>query len=543
MVNSTSKEEFMTSTKEYAMTVSGFSQNKATQKLKLLAEHPFDLTKEGNLTPQRLAKFTAESCGYRLLYGTERITEEVMQSLLDLAHESQALEKMQKMQSGEVMNFIQGFPSENRPALHTAVRDFFESPNTAKPAAAAAQTAKKEVEKLKGFISKIDAENKFSHLVMIGIGGSELGPHANYLALKHLLKKGRTIDFIGNTDPDNAADVLRGINLSKTLVVVVSKAGTTLETLSNEKLLRQRFIEAGLKPQEHFIAVTGEGSPMDNPKNYLEIFHIWDWVGGRFSGSSMVGGVMMAFAFGFDVYWEFLKGANAMDKAALNQDVNKNIPLLGALLEVWNHNFLGYPTLAVVPYSYALSRYSAHLQQVEMESNGKRIDQRGQAVDFQTGPIIWGEPGNNAQHSFYQLIHQGTATVPVELIGFKQDQYQQDLKIDGTTLQEKLLGNLFAQMIALATGKKDENPNKVFPGNRPSHVLLAKRLTPFTLGALFAYFEHKVVFEGFIWGINSFDQEGVQLGKVLAKKIIERLAGEGDSYPLGDAFLKHLETL
>jgi glucose-6-phosphate isomerase len=284
---------------------------------------------------------------------------------------------------------------------------------------------------------------------------------------------------------------------------------------------------------------------MDDRKRYLESFYIWDWVGGRYSTTSMVGGVMLSFAFGFDVYWDFLKGVNAMDKQALNPSIKKNIPLLGALLSVWNRSFLHYPTLALIPYSQPLSRYSAHIQQVEMESNGKHIDQNGNQVDYATGPVIWGEPGTNAQHSFYQLIHQGTDIIPLEFIGYALSQNGEDSKWNGTTLQQKLLSNLFAQAIALAVGQKSDNPNQQFKGNRPSHTLLGKQLTPFALGALLGYFEHKVAFEGFIWGINSFDQEGVQLGKVLAKKLIDRFSDPKNTkpYPLGDAFINQLSQM
>ncbi len=540
----------MTSLKDMPQLASEFMRYKATLRLKHLAENPYDLTREGNLNPKRLATFTSEACGYKFLYGTERIDEEVMRGLIDLAVESQALQKMERMQAGEVMNFIQGYPSENRPVLHTAARDFFDSPNQGKGAVEAQALCRKEVEKLKKFIEKIDKEGRFTDLIAIGIGGSDLGPKAHYLALKHLQKKGRNVYFISNIDPDDTAMVLRQVDLKKALVLVISKSGTTLETMVNEEFLRRHFQTAGLKAEEHFVSVSGEGSPLDNPKRYLECFHIWDWVGGRFSTTSMCGGVTLSFACGFEVYWDLLRGANAMDKAALKSDIGQNLPLLGALLGIWNRDFLHMATLAVIPYSQALSRYSAHLQQVDMESNGKRIDQQGHPVDFDTGPIVFGEPGTSAQHSFYQLLHQGTTPSPLEFIGFKQNVCNQDIEIQGTTSQEKLLANLFAQAIALATGKGSDNPNKVFPGNRPSHILLAKQLSPFTLGALLSYYENKVAFQGFIWGINSFDQEGVQLGKELATRIISRIAdqkgqgrGESKPYPLGDAFLKYLETL
>lgn len=528
-------------------TESDFSQYQATKQLTLLAKQPIDLTKNGVLTPERLEKFCLQAAGYKLLYGTERVTEEVIERLFDLAKESQALEKMRKMQAGEIMNVIEGYSSENRPALHTAARDFFNQPSQGKAAIEASKLCRKEIDKLKALIAKIDRDNSFTDLVMIGIGGSDLGPQANYQALIAYLKPGRKVHFIANVDPDDTALKLKDLDLKKCLVAVVSKSGETLETQTNEEFVRSLFQKAGLKPEEHFIAITGEGSPMDNPKRYLERLHIWDWIGGRFSTTSVLGGMVLSFAYGFDVYWEFLKGANLMDKTALNQNLHENIPLFGALLGIWNHNFLCYPTLAVIPYSQVLIRWAAHIQQVDMESNGKQVDKKGRKVNFQTGPIIWGEPGTNAQHSFFQLIHQGTAIIPLEFIGYKKSQFQEDFEFNGTTSQEKLLANLFAQSLALAAGLHDDNPNKCFPGNRPSHILLGEELTPFSLGALLSYFENKVAFQGFIWNINSFDQPGVQLGKVLANKIINRIRVKkgtlkSEPYPLGDALLKHLDS-
>lgn len=525
-----------------------FTQYRAFEKLKRLAQEPFDLTAPGNLTPQRLSHFCAEACGYQFLYGTERVTDQVIEVLAELAEESQALVKMQKMQAGEIVNFIEGYPSEKRAALHTATRDLFKNPNSSKKAAEAAQLAAAELAKLKTFISKIDAEKRYTDMIMIGIGGSDLGPRAHYLALQHLSKQGRRVRFISNIDPDDAAMALRHINLSKTLVVVVSKTGTTLETFSNEEFVRARFKKEGLKPEEHFISVTCPNTPMDDPKKYLECFHFWEWVGGRFCTTSMAGGVMLSFAFGIEVFQELLQGANAMDKTALQSDLNHNLPLLAALLSIWNRNFLHYPTTALIPYSQALSRFPAHIQQVEMESNGKRIDKQGQVFDFATAPIIWGEPGTNGQHSFYQLIHQGTDIIPLVFIAYRESQCQEDIEVQGTTLQQKLLANVFAQMIALATGQANDNPNKVFPGNRPSSLLLGTQLTPFALGALLSFFEHRTAFEGFIWDINSFDQEGVQLGKVLAGRILDLfLAEKGIAdqkpFPLGEALLRQLKKM
>lgn len=525
-----------------------FPRLTASQQLTRLAENPIDLTAEGVLTPDRLKSMVSTSCGYKFLYGTERVTPEVMECLKRLADETQAVAKMQKMQDGEVINVIEGFPSDNRCVLHTAMRDFFDDPITAPKAKEAVKLAQDEHAKLKRFLAQIDSENRFTDLVAVAIGGSDLGPKALYLSLQHLSRPGRRVHFISNIDPDAVAQVLKDVDLSKTLVVVVSKSGSTLETIANETFLRKRFAEQGISTEGHFVSVTAKGSPMDNTKHYRECFHMWDYVGGRFSATSMGGALTLAFAYGYDVLWELLKGAHAMDKAARVNDIKTNLPLLGALLSIWNHNFLGHPTLAFVPYCELLFRFPAHIQQVVMESNGKRIDRHGVPVDFDTGPIVWGEPGTSAQHSFYQLIHQGTDPVPLELVGFKECAYGHDEDVQGTTSQEKLLANLFAQALALAMGRKHDNPNKVFPGNRPSHILLGKQLTPFSLGALFAYIEHKVVFEGFMWDINSFDQEGVELGKVLANKILglfpQRRSGTANgSFPQGEALLSHLDTL
>lgn len=512
-----------------------------SKKLKELAKCPYDLTKQGALNPERIGKYSAEACGYKLLYSTERVNDGVMQALLDLSLQTKVFEKMDAMQAGEVCNKIEGFPSENRKALHTATRDFFH-PNPSPAAKEAAALAKKEIDKLKAFMPKLD---QFKDLVMIGIGGSNLGPQAHYLALEHLKKPGKNVHFICNVDPDETAMVLSQVDLKNTIVLVVSKSGTTLETATNEELVKARFREAALDPKKHFIAITGQGSPMDNKVKYLESFYIWDWIGGRFSTTSMVGGVLLAFAFGFDVYYEFLRGVSSMDKAALNRDLSHNLPLLGALLGIWNRNFLHIPTEALIPYSRALSRWSAHIQQVAMESNGKHIDKQGRFVDYPTGPIIWGEPGTNGQHSFFQLIHQGTDVIGLEFVGYLENQCGKDLEYGGTTSQQKLISNLLAQSIALATGEKSDNPNKDFAGNRPSHLLIGTQLTPHSLGVLLGYYEHKIAFQGFVWGINSFDQEGVQLGKVLAGRIINCFADKKNrkGYPVADAFLKQIETL
>lgn len=264
---------------------------------------------------------------------------------------------------------------------------------------------------------------------------------------------------------------------------------------------------------------------MDDPSRYLASFYMYEYIGGRYSATSMVGAVTMGFVLGFDAVMEILRGAHEMDLAAEERDIRCNVPLLMALIGIWNHNFLGCPTVAVLPYSQALSRFPAHLQQCDMESNGKSVTRQGAAVRWRTGPIVWGEPGTNGQHAFYQLLHQGTEIVPAEFIGFRKSQYGHDLDVQGTTSQQKLVANMLAQSLALAVGKSDGNPNKAFAGNRPSLLLIGDRLTPRTMGALLAIYEHRIAFQGFCWNINSFDQEGVQLGKVLATTLLRIMTG------------------
>lgn len=522
---------------------STFKKSSAFQKLsQLLLEKPCDLRDSNQLTPERLKNYVASSSGYKLLYGTEKVNHEILEALGELAIETSALDKMKRMQEGEIVNFVTNFPSEGRAALHTATRDFFEQPQQVEAAKQKTVLAKLEVDKLKNWEEKINASSAFDTMIMIGIGGSDLGPRANYFALEYLLKKERQVHFLCNVDPDDAAAILSKIHPQKTVVVVVSKSGTTLETATNEAIVRDYFLKKGVQSKEHFIAVTMPETPMDNPHRYGSVFYLWDWVGGRYSSTSMVGGLVLSFAFGFEVFLDFLKGAHSMDLNALETDFKKNLPLLSALLGIWNRNFLCYSTLAVIPYSQALQRYPAHFQQVDMESNGKLLMQEGKFSDVLTGPVIWGEPGTNAQHSFFQLLHQGMETVPLLMIGYKQSQYEKDLQVEETTSQQKLLANLFAQSLALAKGQEGENANQFFPGNRPSSILLGEKLTPFTLGALLSFYENRVAFQGFIWGINSFDQEGVQLGKKIANKIIAcfKQKKTADSYPLADAYLQHL---
>ncbi len=501
------------------------------EKLQNLAGRPYDLTEKMSLERDgRLERYICRSNLLQLFFAFQRVSDDVLDCLQQVADELKLVEQFRKMRRGAVLNRIEGYESENRQVLHTGCRDMFvESPVEPE----ITRLARLELEKLKIFLQELEggqlcnSEGKpFDTLVQVGIGGSDLGPRSVVEALKQYCRPGRTVRFISNVDPDDCARVLAEISLDTTLVNIVSKSGTTLETLANEQLVRSVMEKAGVDPARHCIAVTGKGSPMDNPKRYLRSFYMFDSIGGRFSTTSMVGLVALGFALGIARVMEFLQGAEAVDYGAEEEDIFKNIPLMMALLGVWNRNFLGYNSLAVLPYSQALHRFSAHLQQCDMESNGKSVSRYGEPVTCRTGPLVWGEPGTNGQHAFYQLLHQGTEVVPIEFLGFAKSQSGLDRRIDGTTSQEKLLANLFAQMVAFATGCDSENPNRKFPGNRPSSLLFADRLTPETMGAILATYEAKIVFQGFIWNINSFDQEGVQLGKILASRFLRAMKGD-----------------
>jgi len=532
-----------------AANTTGLAELPVYEKLMKLAREPYDLTVPGAVSPDRIAAYKASAVGFDLLYSTQRVDDAVLTALQQLADQSGAVDQFLAMKRGAVMNRIEGFESENRQVLHTACRDIFKDvPYNVE----ASLQAKQQLENLKNFLAGLDSGEistgqgeRFTDYINIGIGGSDLGPRALYLALSAYARKNKRVHFISNVDPDDAAAILKKVDLSRTLVGVVSKSGTTLETLTNEEMVRTAYKQAGLDSRQHFVAITGQGSPMDNPEKYLHSFHMYDYIGGRYSATSMVGAVMLGFGLGFEAFTEILRGAHAMDLAAEEKDIRKNPPLLLALLGIWNHNFLDCQTLAVLPYSQALLRFPAHLQQCDMESNGKSVTRNGENVAYATGPIVWGEPGTNGQHAFYQLLHQGTTVVPTEFIGFRKNQYDLDLEIEGTTSQEKLIANLLAQVLALATGKKAENPNRFFAGNRPSSILIADKLDPFTMGSLLAMYEAKIVLQGFIWNINSFDQEGVQLGKVLAKRFLDHFntgrqgqAKDRSTYPESWAMLE-----
>lgn len=513
----------------------GFLECGSTMVLQELAANAVDLSKPGVLSPQRIARFSLVTEGLTFSYATERLDETVLTSLQDLALERGLCATMEAMQLGAVVNKIEGFPSEARPALHVSTRIWLRNVPLQGEAAAVALQSKLELHKLSEFLHQY--RDRFTTLVQIGIGGSELGPKALYTALLGCCSSDKKVYFVSNVDPDDAAAVLGEIDCACTLVVVVSKSGTTLETTVNEALFAEYFAKHGLAFEKHCVAVTCAGTPMDDSGRYLEVFYLWESIGGRFSSTSMVGGVVIGFAFGTAVFESLLAGAAALDVCACLPQLKENLPMLSAMIGIWNRNFLGYPTTAVIPYSSGLRYFPAHLQQCMMESNGKSITTTGEQVGFATSPVIWGEVGTNSQHSFFQCLHQGTDCVPVEFIGFLHNQRGLDINLGGSSSSQKLFANMVAQAIALAQGRNHSNPNKAFRGNRPSSLLVADTLSPYTLGALLAFYEHKITFQGFCWGINSFDQEGVSLGKDLADQVTRLMRGQG-SFPEAAALLK-----
>ena len=483
-----------------------------------------ELTENGEV---RVAKYSipmAAALTYN--YAAKQVDEKIIAVFGELVKEAQLLEKFQALYGGDVIN-----TGENRKVLHHLLRgqlggdvvvdgvnkrDFYIS----------------EQKRIGEFARKVhsgqivnEKGERFTSVCQIGIGGSDLGPRAIYLALENQARAAGKLKmdahFISNVDPDDAVAVLSSIDLSRTIFILVSKSGTTLETLTNESFVKDFLKAAGLDPARHMIAVTSETSPLAKSPDYLAAFFMDDYIGGRYSSTSGVGGAILSLALGPDVFAEFLEGAAEADKSATNTDVRANAALMDALIGVYERNVQGYPATAILPYSQGLSRFPAHLQQLDMESNGKSVNRFGEKLTYETGPVIFGEPGTNGQHSFYQLLHQGTDVIPLQFIAFEQNQTGKDVVIQGTTSQTKLCANVAAQIVAFACGKESDNPNKAFQGGRPSSLIYGKQLCPRTVGALLAHFENKVMFQGFLWNVNSFDQEGVQLGKVLATSVLK----------------------
>ena len=501
-------------------TVSSYKELEAVAKVNL-AE-----VMSGENGAERVRKYSAPMAeGMAFNYASRPVDDAVLAALAKLAEETQLTEKFAALYNGEMIN-----TGEKRLVLHHMCRGQLGD-------AVIADGGDKrefytgEQKKIAEFANKVHSGEvanangeKFTTVVQIGIGGSDLGPRAIYLALENWAKVNNTLKmeakFISNVDPDDAAGVLATLDLPHTLFILVSKSGTTLETLTNESFVKNALKEAGLNPANHMACVTSATSPLAKSADYLAAFFMDDYIGGRFSSTSGVGGAVLSCAFGPEVFAQFLDGAAAADVTAKNEDLLANPAMLDALIGVYERNVLGYQNTAVLPHSQALSRFPAHLQQLDMESNGKSVNRFGDPIDYVTGPIIFGEPGTNGQHSFYQLLHQGTNIVPLQFVGFKNNQMGSDVIIEGSTSQQKLCANVVAQIVAFACGKDDADRNKYFEGGRPSSIIVGDQLNPKTLGALLSHFENKVMFQGFVWNINSFDQEGVQLGKVLAKKVL-----------------------
>ena len=492
------------------------------------SDHRADLKTvlSGAAGAERVKKYSVPMAGgLAFNFAAKQVDDEILASLCELAKESDLSGKFEELYNGAMIN-----TGEKRLVLHHLTRgqlgkkvvadgvdkrEFYKT-EQAKIAEFAAKVHSGEVANASG--------EKFTTVVQIGIGGSDLGPRAMYIALENWARANGSMlmeaKFISNVDPDDAVSVLNSIDVEHSLFILVSKSGTTLETLTNEAFVKNALVQAGLDPSKHMLAVTSETSPLAKSKDYLAAFFMDDYIGGRYSSTSAVGGAVLSLAFGADVFERFLAGAAEADALAAKSDPMSNAAMLDALIGVYERNILGYEATAVLPYSQALARFPAHLQQADMESNGKSVNRFGEPVGYLTGPVLFGEPGTNGQHSFYQLLHQGKNIVPLQFIGFRENQTGVDVDIQGSTSQKKLGANVAAQIVAFACGKEDENLNKNFDGGRPSSIIIGDQLTPESLGALLAHFENKIMFQGFLWNLNSFDQEGVQLGKVLAKRVL-----------------------
>ncbi|MEW6379834.1 MAG: glucose-6-phosphate isomerase [bacterium] len=496
-------------------------------------------------------EFAADSNRYQTLsislegevildFSRQLVTGKTMRLLYALAEARNLKEKIRHMFQGRKINM-----TENRAALHVALRNLWGGPIEV--------DGEDVMPEVKAVLSKIESFSRSIHqgewrgitgrpirnIVAIGIGGSYLGPEFVAEANRAYARPGMRLCFVANVDGTDFAQKTEGLDPEETLFVVISKTFTTVETMMNARTARawmmNRLHQHPDTVKKHFVAVsTNLPAVAEFGIDPANSFGFWDWVGGRFSVSSAVGGVPLSLYFGYENFYNLLAGQYAIDRHFLESPCEKNIPITLGLLGIWNNDFLGYTSRAILPYSQALSRFAAHIQQVDMESNGKRVDLEGNPVPVATCPVIFGEPGTNGQHSFYQLLHQGQV-VPADFIGFIRPQYQVGEK-SGASVDhhQELMANFFAQPDALAFGKTEEElrqegvpeflvPHKTFPGNRPSNLLLFPKLTPKTTGMLLAIYEHQAAVEGFIWGIDSFDQWGVELGKALGKSIRTRM--------------------
>jgi glucose-6-phosphate isomerase len=490
--------------------------------------------------PKRGERLTAEATGIFLDYSKNRVTDETLHLLLQLAEQSGLRARIDAMFAGEKINV-----TEDRAVLHVALRApkneriKFDGVNVV-PA------VHEVLGRMGEFADKVRAGRWLGHtgqpivnIVNIGIGGSDLGPVMAYEALRHYCARQLTFRFVSNVDGTDFAEATRDLDPAETLFIISSKTFTTLETMTNAQTAREWTL-AAMKDKSsiarHFVAVSTNSAAVEKfGIDVMNMFGFWDWVGGRYSMDSAIG-LSTMIAIGPKSFEELLAGFHAMDEHFRTAPFEQNLPVLLGLLTVWYTDFFGAQTQAVLPYDQYLKRFPAYLQQLTMESNGKHVTLAGEAVDYATGPVYWGEPGTNGQHSFYQLIHQGTELIPADFIGFTHS--LNPLRTSaGANHHDLLTANVFAQTEALAFGKTAQQveaegtparlvPHRVFEGNRPSNTLLLERLTPFALGTLVALYEHSVFTQGTVWSINSFDQWGVELGKVLAKKVADELSAE-----------------
>jgi glucose-6-phosphate isomerase len=519
------------------------SELRETSAWRALEEHAKDvrgkhLRELFRTDPARGERLTAEAEGIFLDYSKNRITDETVGLLLDLAAERGVAERRDAMFAGEHINV-----TEDRAVLHVALR----APRSQRIEVDGEDVVPKVhevLDRMSDFSERIRSGDwkghtgkRISNVVNIGIGGSDLGPVMAYEALRHYTQRDLTFRFVSNVDGTDIVEATRDLDPEETLFIVSSKTFTTLETIRNATTARE-WLLAKLGDDsavaKHFVAVSTNADEVSKFGIDTEnMFGFWDWVGGRYSMDSAIG-LSTMIAIGPDRFREMLAGFHAIDEHFRTTPFERNLPMLLGLLTVWYSDFFGAQTQAILPYDQYLKRFPAYLQQLTMESNGKSVTLDGQRVDYETSPVYWGEPGTNGQHSFYQLIHQGTKLIPCDFIGFNQTLNPV------ANHHDLLMANVFAQTEALAFGKTPEQvreegtpdwlvPHRVFEGNRPSNTILAERLDPETLGKLVALYEHSVFVQGAIWNVNSFDQWGVELGKVLAKRIADEL--EADPEP------------
>ena len=472
-------------------------------------------------TNNRLKNFSKQKCNFFYDYSKQRINEKIFSELINMSEELEIKEKFSDMTDGAVVN-----QSESRSALHTATRDFsnreifIDNKNILPDIIQVTERIKQFSLKIHNKIITTQSNKAFTDAVVIGIGGSYLGCDFVYNALLSNYTPKLNLHFLSNVDIDCFGKIILKINLETTLWIVISKSYTTTETLANLNQVMFYLKNNKIDLENHLVTGTSKGSPGENPENpVLESFHMFDFIGGRYSVTSAVGCLPLSLAFGYDVFKNFLKGAHEIDEHAKNSENNENIPLIASLINVWNFNALGYKAHGIIPYSDALSKLAPHIQQLNMESLGKSVTQDKNFIDYTTGAIIFGEPGTNAQHSFFQLAHQGTA-FPIEFIGVINPGFQgEQSKFNNVYNHQELWANMLSQAHALATGKENKDNARNFPGNRPSSTIIIENLKAGNVGKLLSYYEAKTVFEGLILNLNPFDQFGVELGKLNAKDI------------------------